>query len=288
MGILVCVISALFWSTFDVSRKLCLEKVSSQTLLIIFCICQSIFFFLWSIISGSNINIIEYFVTGFFLIIISVVSALLFLKSLKISEISLTIPLLSFSPLFSSIFSYILLEEKLTIFQYIGVFFIIFGTMVLYAKSFSIKSIFYSITILKKNVAAIYMLIVSLIWSLTPVLDKVCLKYSSINTHGLIQALGMLLILVILFWRKFLNENYKILKNKKLISITLFVGTSATVLQLLAINFTLVPIMESIKRSLGQFGSIFFGYIYFKERVSIQKIIGGTLLTCGIFSLLIF
>ena len=239
-------------------------------------------------ISGFSINIVEYFFTGFFLIIISVVSALLFLESLKISEISLTIPLLSFSPLFSSIFSYILLDEKLTIFQYVGVFLIIFGTMILYAKSFRVKSIFYSISILKKNVAAIYMLAVSLIWSLTPVLDKICLKYSSVNIHGLVQAFGMLSILVIFFWKKFLIENYKIFKNKKLISITLFVGTSATVLQLLAINLTFVPIMESIKRSLGQFGSIFFGYVFFKEKISLQKLLGGTLLTFGILSLLIF
>ena len=239
-------------------------------------------------ISGFSINTVEYFFTGFFLIIISVVSALLFLESLKISEISLTIPLLSFSPLFSSIFSYILLDEKLTIFQYVGVFLIIFGTMILYAKSFRVKSIFYSISILKKNVAAIYMLAVSLIWSLTPVLDKICLKYSSVNIHGLVQAFGMLSILVIFFWKKFLIENYKIFKNKKLISITLFVGTSATVLQLLAINLTFVPIMESIKRSLGQFGSIFFGYIFFKEKISLQKLLGGTLLTFGILSLLIF
>ena len=64
---------------------------------------------------------------GLLLIIISVFSALLFLKSLEISELSLTIPLLSFTPLFSAIISSILLGENLNQFQYIGIFIIIFS-----------------------------------------------------------------------------------------------------------------------------------------------------------------
>ena len=37
------------------------------------------------------------------------------------------------------------------------------------------------------------MVLVSIIWSLTPVLDKLCLKNSSINIHGVIQSSGMII-----------------------------------------------------------------------------------------------
>ena len=57
------------------------------------------------------------------------------------------------------------------------------------------------------------MILVSIIWSLTPVLDKICLEHSSINIHGLIQSLGMIILLIFLF-RK--NSNYEIVKVKKI------------------------------------------------------------------------
>ena len=33
------------------------------------------------------------------------------------------------------------------------------------------------------------MILVSFCWSLTPILDKICLKHSSMNMHGLVQAI---------------------------------------------------------------------------------------------------
>ena len=45
------------------------------------------------------------------------------------------------------------------------------------------------------------MIIVSLTWSLTPVLDKLCLQKSSININGLFQSLGLVILLTFL-WKK--------------------------------------------------------------------------------------
>ena len=56
------------------------------------------------------------------------------------------------------------------------------------------------------------MIIVSIIWSLTPVLDKLCLANSSINIHGLIQSLGMIILLIFLFKK---NEDQAV-KTKKI------------------------------------------------------------------------
>ena len=42
-------------------------------------------------------------------------------------------------------------------------------------------------------------IIVALIWSLTPVLDKECMKYTDIYLHGFIQSLGMLLFFPLIF-----------------------------------------------------------------------------------------
>ena len=57
MAIIICIISGIFWSLFDVSRKLTLEKISSISLLIIFSIAQILIFFIWVILDGFRINI---------------------------------------------------------------------------------------------------------------------------------------------------------------------------------------------------------------------------------------
>ena len=213
MPIVICLVSAIFWATFDLTRKLSLEKISSITLLLIFTVTQFLIFCIWILFEDFSINLVSYFLPGIILIFMGLFSALLFLKAIKKSDLSLTIPLLSLSPMFSSIFSFIFLNEQLSIIQYLGVFLIIFGTLILYSKKFRLNDILSSFKIILKNNSARLMIIVSIIWSLTPVLDKLCLANSSINIHGLIQSLGMIILLIFLFKK---NEDQAVKTKKKL------------------------------------------------------------------------
>ena len=286
MIIFICILSGFFWSLFDLTRKKTLKKIEPITILIIFSISQIIFFFIWTLNSSIFFHFQEYLIPGLFLIIISILSAILFLKSLEISQLSLTIPLLSFTPLFSAIISSILLDEDLLKFQYFGIFIIIIGTMILYSKSLNFFDILNSFRIIIKNTGAKYMILVSFFWSLAPIIDKICFKYSSIEFHGLIQSLGVFLILILLSKKEFKQELSMILKNYKLISVTMIIGVTATVLQFYAISLTFVSIMESIKRSIGQIFSIIFGKFFFNESITLNKILGVLILSLGIFCIL--
>ena len=110
MPILICIISAFFWAIFDLTRKLSLKKINSVNLLLIFTITQFIIFLIWIFIDNFSINLIPYLLPGIILIFVGLFSALLFLKAIQQSDLSLTIPLLSFSPMFSSIFSFFFFE----------------------------------------------------------------------------------------------------------------------------------------------------------------------------------
>ena len=158
--------------------------------------------------------------------------------------------------------------------------------MILYSRSLQISEIFFSITILRNNIAANYMLLVSLMWSLTPILDKICLQSASINIHGFIQSLGMLIFLLLIYKRRLKKELNILIKEKKLIILTMLIGISATILQFFAVILSYVSIMESIKRSMGQFGSLFFGKVFFNEKISYQKVLGLTIISFGIFFIL--
>ena len=285
MSILICIISAFFWAAFDLTRKLSLQKISSVSLLLIFTLGQTLIFGSWVFYEDPFLNVKNYVIPGLALIIISLFSALLFLKAIKQSDLSLTIPLLSLSPLFSSLFSLIFLNEKLSYFQYIGVFLIIFGTLILYSKKITLGEILKSFKVLINNKSARLMFVVSLIWSLTPVLDKLCLTNSSINIHGLIQSFGLVILLTFLL-KKERHEIMGLKQNWKLILITTFTGIFATVLQFYAILFNYVPIMEAIKRSIGQLSSVVFGKLFFKEKITKPKILGVIILSFGIFYIL--
>ena len=85
------------------------------------------------------------------------------------------------------------MNEKLLNIQYLGIFLIILGTLILYSKKLTLNEILQSFKIILTNNSAKLMVLVSIIWSLTPVLDKLCLKNSSINIHGVIQSSGMII-----------------------------------------------------------------------------------------------
>ena len=285
MPVLICIVSAFFWAAFDLTRKLTLEKISSINLLLIFTITQLIIFFIWLFFEDFSINLIPYLLPGITLIIIGLFSALLFLKAIKQSDLSLTIPLLSLSPMFSSLFSFFFLNEQLSNIQYLGIFLIILGTLILYSKKLTIYEIIKSFKIILKNSSAKLMVLVSIIWSLTPVLDKICLKNSSVNIHGFIQSLGMITLLIFLFKKdKVQTENTK--KNWRIIFLTVFIGSTATILQFYAILTNYVPIMESIKRSIGQLSSVFLGKIFFNEEVNKPKVVGVIALSIGVYFIL--
>lgn len=285
MPVLICIVSAFFWAAFDLTRKLTLEKISSINLLLIFTITQLIIFLIWLFFEDFSINLIPYLLPGITLIIIGLFSALLFLKAIKQSDLSLTIPLLSLSPMFSSLFSFFFLNEQLSNIQYLGIFLIILGTLILYSKKLTIYEIFKSFKIILKNSSAKLMVLVSIIWSLTPVLDKICLKNSSVNIHGFIQSLGMITLLIFLFKKDTVQtENTK--KNWRIILLTVFIGSTATILQFYAILTNYVPIMESIKRSIGQLSSVFLGKIFFNEEVNKPKVVGVIVLSIGVYFIL--
>tara|TARA_B100001121_G_scaffold66005_1_gene58025 strand:+ start:189 stop:578 length:390 start_codon:yes stop_codon:yes gene_type:complete len=129
------------------------------------------------------------------------------------------------------------------------------------------------------------MFVVSLIWSLTPVLDKLCLKNSSINIHGFIQSFGLVILLTFLL-KSERREITDLKKNWKLILITTLTGIIATVLQFYAILFNYVPIMEAIKRSIGQLSSVIVGKLFFKEKITKPKILGVLILSSGVYYIL--
>tara|TARA_B100000963_G_C22626037_1_gene672434 strand:+ start:1940 stop:2809 length:870 start_codon:yes stop_codon:yes gene_type:complete len=282
MTIYLLFLSAITWSLFDLIRKKTLKYLNIYELTFVIIVAQLFFFIISLSRSGMNISGSLYFLYSLPLILLNIFSMLLFLKLLKQADISLVIPMLSFTPLFSSIYSNLVLGEVLNTLNYIGIVSTTFGALILFSKSLKLKDILYCPMSITKNRHVYFMLLVALIWSLTPVLDKKCLEFTDVYFHGFFQAAGSILILPFLLKNSFKK---KITYNKSfvyLIFCIALVSFFATYFQLIAIKTNMVAVLEAVKRSTGIIMSLFYGYYFFKEPVNQQKIFGVLIILVGI------
>ena len=288
MGILLAIFTAILWALFDVVRKKSLLFLTEVKVLLWIVVSQFIFFLIFLYFSEFDIALNDYFFYAFLLILLNLVSLYLFLSVLKTGELSTYIPLLSFTPLFSAVYANIILGENLNYLQYAGIFFIIMGAYLLYLNKFSsLNKKKFSL----KNKNFFMVIIVALIWSLTPVLDKECMTYSDIYLHGFIQSLGMLLFFPIIFIKQI---NLKSLSLHKEIRVNFFIlalvviGFLSTFFQLFTLNHIFVAELEALKRSIGIILSLIFGHYIFKEKINLIKVLAVFIIVLGVINIIIF
>ena len=284
MGILLAIFSAFLWSIFDVVRKKAVENNSALKVIFIIILSQFFFFSCLLLISNFQINLSAYFLLGLFLVILNVLSLYLFLLVLKSGKISIYIPMLSFTPFFSAIYSKLILNEELVFIQYLGMFFIVLGSLTLHNSQFNSQTKLSINFNFLNNRNLFYILIVSIIWSLTPVLDKECLKYTGVYLHGFLQSFGMLLLFALIFLN---SKKYKSTLMKKtqydiILFLIIILGFLTTFIQLVALQYVFVAELESLKRGVGIVLSLVFGHFIFKEEINLKKIFSVIIIICGV------
>ena len=168
--------------------------------------------------------------------------------------------------------------------QYLGMLFIVVGSLILHISQFNSQtklSINYNFL---NNKNLFYILIVSLIWSLTPVLDKECLKHTNIYLHGFLQSCGMLLLFPLILLK---SNKYKSILMKKMdydliFFLIIILGFLTAFIQLMALQYVFVAELESLKRGIGIVLSLVFGHFIFKEEVNLKKIFAVLIIVCGV------
>ena len=126
------------------------------------------------------------------------------------------------------------------------------------------------------------MLVVALLWSATPAIDKVALRHASLGVHALVQTLGV--GLVTLGWlalRGRLGELRAPLRRPRLVTGLVFFGATAIGLQLAALTLVLVAIVEAIKRAIGVVAGVVLGRALFDERVTRNQVFAVVVLAIG-------
>jgi drug/metabolite transporter (DMT)-like permease len=219
------------------------------------------------------------------MIIISVVSGILYMKAIKQSDLSVTVPMLAFTPIFLLITSPILIGEFPGVFGIIGVVLIFIGSYMLNIKKR--KGLLDPFRALLKDNGPRAMLLVAFIYSIGSNLDKIGLVNSSpvfwLTSTTITVSIALFPVVILKSRRK--TEG--ILKNWKILLLIGFFSAFAPLSQLFAIDLSYVAYVISIKRTSLIF-SVIFGYYIFREKGIRERLTGTIIMILGVLFITLF
>jgi len=212
---------------------------------------------------------------------LEIIAIILYIKALRISPLSLTLPFLSLTPVFLIFISYVILGEKVSLQGGIGIILIAAGsyTLNLHKIKGDIWGPFRAIT---KETGSVLMIIVAMIYSITSSLGKMAIEHSSPIFFGFTY----FMVVTILFSPVALTMGRLDLKSfisERRFKALLLPGLFFSVMiasHMIAVSLAKVAYMISIKRTSLIIG-VLYGYLFFKEKKIRQRLTGATLMFIG-------
>jgi len=216
---------------------------------------------------------------------LNALAAILFMKALKASDLSLTAPMVAFTPLFLLFTSPLILAEFPSFFGLIGVLLIVCGAYVLNVSKKN-KGYLAPLKALLKEKGPRLMLAVAFIWSITSNVEKIGVQNSSPLFWVISFNAFMVIILFPLMLYKSRNCLGKVKKNLKHLAPIGAFNSLTLIFQMTAITMTLVAYVISIKRCSVVFG-VLFGNLLFKEKCLRERLIGAIIMVIGVALILL-
>lgn len=211
---------------------------------------------------------------------LNVITTILYMRAIKLSDLSLSVPMVTFTPLFLLLTSPLLVGEFPGIYGLAGIIFIVTGSYTLNIKERS-RGYLAPFKALVREKGPKLMLMVAFLWSITSNFDKLGVQDSSpifwAIAANIYISIFMLPILI-------LKSDQKLNQLTRYIAPLLPVGlfTALTfIFQMTAINMTLVAYVISIKRT-SVIMSVFWGYLIFKEKGLKERLFGSVLMIIGV------
>ncbi|MDD3877133.1 MAG: DMT family transporter [Bacteroidales bacterium] len=220
-----------------------------------------------------------FFVAIFVGALLNVFITVLYMRAIQISDLSITAPMVIFTPLFLLITSPILLGEFPNGWGLLGIFLIVFGALLMHRDA-SKNGFFAPFKAMLSKRGPRYMLLVAFLWSLTANIDKICINNSSPMFYVVFMSslLTVLMIPMVIIMAG--NKMNQLKQIKSLAPIGIF--TAATLIfQMWAVSLTLVTYVIAIKRSSALL-SVLWGYLIFKEKDIRSRLVGTAIMFIGV------
>ncbi len=213
---------------------------------------------------------------------LEITAGLCYLRALQISPLSLTVPLLAWTPVFTALLSFVVLGEVPQKAGFLGIFLVGAGSYVLTWEGRG--SPLGPIRALRRERGSLLMLTVALIYSLTSALGKLGVLYSSPVFFGFAYALFVTALYTVVFLlRTGAGAAVTVRPNRWFVAL----GAAAGLMMLFhftAIEMTQVAYMISVKRSSLLF-TVLIGSIFFREGETGRRFLGAAVMFAGMLIL---
>ncbi|MGB8688000.1 MAG: EamA family transporter [Microcoleus sp.] len=275
------IFTAFFEAVKDVFGKQNLKKSDEYVVAWSLSFFSVIFLIPWVIHTGIPILNTQFWISLLIGGSINAVTTLLYIKAIKVSDLSLTVPLVALTPLFMLLTSPLIVGEYPKFFDYIGILLIVIGSYLLNIKEKS-QGYLAPFKALLNEPGPKFMLIVAFLWSITSNFDKIGVKNSS-PIFWLFSLFGTMTVLLLpILLHKTPNPSRKILKQLPMLATMGFFNAIGVLCQMQALTLTLVVQAIAIKRTSVLMG-VLFGHFIFKEKDIQQRLLGAGIMILGVF-----
>ena len=220
--------------------------------------------FYWSFLISLPLNFVPFFI---------------YMKAIRTSPLSLTLPYLAFTPAFMIFTGFVFLDELPNLWGMAGIVVTCIGGYVLNLESGK-RSFFAPFKAVIKETGSWLMLIVALIFSFSAVIGKKGILHSSplFFTITFFAVLSFLTLVVLLALGKIRLKTYRDDWAKGMVAGVLFFVHALS--HGLAISMVKASYMISVKRLSALIG-IIYGGLFFKEKYIAVRLVGAGLMVAG-------
>ncbi|TVQ07978.1 MAG: EamA family transporter [Bacteroidetes bacterium] len=218
--------------------------------------------------------------------LLNILITILYLNAIQHSDLSLTVPMVTFTPLFLLITSPLILGEIPDAKGIAGVLCIVAGSYFLQFSSRK-KGFLAPFATLFSEKGPRLMLLVAFLWSITANIDKVGVQNSSpffwVISVSVFLFIGMI---PLVFWKA--RGQVPHLKNNFAVIFPVGLFTALTLIfQMHAIELTHVAYVIAVKRTSALF-VVFFGVIFFKEKGFGNRVFAVLIMLLGVALISVF
>jgi len=210
-----------------------------------------------------------------------IVAYILYIKAIKISPLSLTVPFLSLTPVCLIIIPYIILGELVSFWGCIGILMIALGSYTLNLKEIG-KGFLEPIKAIGRESGSVFMIIVAILYGFTNTFGKQAINHSSALFFGVTYNLAFFVaVSPVIFKTGKLHLCGRISKESLKISILPgFFSAITVVFYTLAISLANVAYSVAVCR-LSLLVGVLYGHFLFKETGFRERLAGTTFMLVG-------
>lgn len=283
-GLAFALAAALGWAVFDLTRRFLSARFSAWATVVGVTLPSLPLVLIWGWSAGHWWVEPRYLAPGLGSVALNLGANFAYVRAYQLSPISLTLPMLSLTPVFSALLGAGVLGEPVGLRAAIGIAAVVAGAVLLAA------GLPWRRRAQPQRVEAgsLVMALVALLWSGAVLLDKLALRHAAAPLHALVLNGGVAaggIVALALSGR--LAELRALPRSGWLLAFSVATGFGALASQLAALGSIPIGMLETLKRGVGGVLAVTWGRTFFAEPVTPNKVGALVLLTLGVALILL-